>query len=169
MLRALRTARCDPDEVGYVNAHATSTPQGRLPACLLSANGPYCHDIILCIESFVLPGDEIEAGAIQAVFGKRGSLLVSSTKGATGHLLGGAGSVEAALAVLALHTSLAPPTVNLERPEPDGLLPGLVGPGAPPIISSDARAVLSNSFGFGGTNAALVFVRPPAPSEESRI
>lgn len=107
-------------------------------------------------------GDEVEARAIQGVFGKRPSLLVSSTKGATGHLLGAAGAVEAALAVLALQSGTAPPTVNLERPEPADLIPGLVGPGAPPAISKDTRAVVSNSFGFGGTNAALVFVRSGA-------
>ncbi|KFM25397.1 3-oxoacyl-[acyl-carrier-protein] synthase, mitochondrial [Auxenochlorella protothecoides] len=138
MPRALRSARCDPDEVAYVNAHATSTPQG---------TGAWC--------------DAVEARAIAQVFGGRLSLAVSSTKGAMGHLLGAAGAVEAAMAVLALYHGVAPPTLNLEDPEPAGLLPGLVGP-TPLTLPPGAGAVLTNSFGFGGTNAALVFTRHAA-------
>lgn len=107
------------------------------------------------------PGDAVEARAIAQVFGGRPSLAVSSTKGAMGHLLGAAGAVEAAMAVLALYHGVAPPTLNLEDPEPAGLLPGLVGP-TPLTLPPGAGAVLTNSFGFGGTNAALVFTRHAA-------
>ncbi|MEW5304298.1 MAG: hypothetical protein WDW36_006918 [Sanguina aurantia] len=88
-----------------------------------------------------------------------GPLLVSSTKGATGHLLGAAGAVEAVFAVLALHHKVAPPTVNLTDPGAHGF-PGLVGTSAG-VLRQGPCAALSNSFGFGGTNACLLFVTPP--------
>lgn len=114
-------------------------------------------------------GDDIEQRAIAAVFGEAATaaqprsgrcLAVSSTKGATGHLLGAAGAVEAAFSVLALRDAVAPPTANLASPDPP-LLAGLVGPQARTLPADSPRAVLSNSFGFGGTNAALVFAAAP--------
>lgn len=111
----------------------------------------------------------MEQRAIAAVFGSaataaRGpggapSLAVSSTKGATGHLLGAAGAVEAIFSILALHHGVAPATVNLADPDPP-LLANLVA-GAAQALSAGPRAVLTNSFGFGGTNASLVFATPP--------
>ncbi|XXG73974.1 hypothetical protein AAC387_Pa07g2813 [Persea americana] len=137
MTRALGQSGLHPNQVDYVNAHATSTPLG----------------------------DTIEANAIKSVFldhATSGALALSSTKGATGHLLGAAGAVEAIFAVLAIHHGIAPPTLNLETPDPtfhDGFVP-LRSPKKMPI-----RAALSNSFGFGGTNASLLFARPPTPSQ----
>lgn len=106
----------------------------------------------------------MEQRAIAAVFGGAATggpapVAVSSTKGATGHLLGAAGSVEAILAILALVHGVAPPTLNLEHPDPP-LLAGLVA-GAPAELPPGPRAVLTNSFGFGGTNAAVVFGSAP--------
>jgi 3-oxoacyl-[acyl-carrier-protein] synthase II len=134
MARALAGSGVDPAAVRYINAHATSTPTG----------------------------DEIEQQAILQVFGERlvGRLAVSSTKGATGHLLGAAGAVEAAFTVLALHARVAPPTANLERPNPL-LLPLLVA-GNALHLGSGPMAALCNSFGFGGTNASLLFTTPPS-------
>ena len=136
MRRALVGAGLSPEDVGYINAHATSTPIG----------------------------DEVEQRAIASVFGKndlqKGNFpKVSSTKGAVGHLLGAAGAVEAAFAILAGYYRKAPPNCNLECPEP-ALLPGLMGTEAEDLPSG-RLAVLSNSFGFGGTNASLVFGPPP--------
>ncbi|BAL26907.1 3-oxoacyl-[acyl-carrier-protein] synthase II (plasmid) [Azoarcus sp. KH32C] len=128
MRAALAWAGLAPDEVDYVNAHATSTPLG----------------------------DLVELRAIRDVFGRHAEdgLSVSSTKSAMGHLLGAAGAVEAILSILALRDQLAPPTLNLAAPPAEfgdmDLVPGLAK--VRPI-----RTVLSNSFGFGGTNAALVF------------
>lgn len=104
-------------------------------------------------------GDDIEQRAIAAVFGADSLPAVSSTKGATGHLLGAAGAVEAIFSLLALRYGIAPPTVNLTSPDP-ALLAGLVA-GTPRRLPTGPRAVLSNSFGFGGTNAALVFATAP--------
>ncbi|KAG0590239.1 hypothetical protein KC19_1G083600 [Ceratodon purpureus] len=135
MSRALQQAGLRPDDVDYINAHATSTPLG----------------------------DVVEARAIRDVFkdhAQSGHLAFSSTKGATGHLLGAAGAVEAIFSILALHHGVAPPTLNLEHPDPifnDHFSP-LTAP-----KPMDIRAVLTNSFGFGGTNAALVFTAPPKP------
>ncbi|KOO20908.1 3-oxoacyl [Chrysochromulina tobinii] len=140
-LRTMRTAlrmaeACGHPFVDYVNAHATSTPQG----------------------------DAAELRAISALAADRpaGSLplLVSATKGATGHLLGGAGALEAAFTVLALHHQVLPPTINLEKPEPADL-PGIahVTVGGAPADGRPLRAALSNSFGFGGVNVSLCFAR----------
>ncbi len=110
----------------------------------------------------------MEQRAIAAVFGDaatgpasyhdgRPPVAVSSTKGATGHLLGAAGAVEAILTLLAMVHGVAPPTLNLENPDPP-LLANLVA-GAPQPLPPAPRAVLTNSFGFGGTNASLVFAQ----------
>ena len=116
-----------PDKVGYVNAHGTSTPIG----------------------------DTLEAHAIRNFFGDH-KLAVSSTKSMTGHLLGGAGGLEAGITVLALRDQVLPPTINLENQDPDT--------GAMDFVPNQSRKAgieyaMSNSFGFGGTNGALLFRR----------
>jgi 3-oxoacyl-[acyl-carrier-protein] synthase II len=129
MSAALEDARLTPADVQYLNAHATSTPLG----------------------------DRAEAVAIARVFGEAANrLAVSSTKSMTGHLLGGAGALEAALTVLALRDQMAPPTTNLERQDPDNSL-NLVPNNAARMAISHA---MTNSFGFGGTNASIIFARP---------
>jgi 3-oxoacyl-[acyl-carrier-protein] synthase II len=101
-------------------------------------------------------GDPAEVRAIRAVFGAHAdSLPVSSTKSMTGHLLGAAGAVEAVLCIRALETGLLPPTINLDDPDPECRLDHV----ANKARAARARVALSNSFGFGGTNAALVFGR----------
>lgn len=134
MRRALEGSGVPASSICYINAHATSTPVG----------------------------DEIEQAAILDVFGPEQvkSIYISSTKGATGHLLGAAGAVEAAFSILALQHSLAPPTCNLESPDPQ-LLPLLVS-GRAAALPEGPKAVLCNSFGFGGTNASVLFCSPPA-------
>jgi 3-oxoacyl-[acyl-carrier-protein] synthase II len=128
MTAALEDARLMPADIQYLNAHATSTPLG----------------------------DRAEAVAIARVFGGQASrLAVSSTKSMTGHLLGGAGALEAGLTVLALRDQLAPPTTNLDRPDPDNLLNLVPGRAA----RMDITHAMTNSFGFGGTNASLIFAR----------
>jgi 3-oxoacyl-[acyl-carrier-protein] synthase II len=129
MRMALRDAGLTPEQVGYVNTHGTSTPQG----------------------------DVAECQAIAKVFGEHAKkgLAVSSTKSMTGHLLGAAGGVEAVFSVMALHTGVLPPTINVEEQDPECALD---------VIPNQARekrvdAVMSNSFGFGGTNAVLAFKR----------
>jgi len=127
MNQAIRTAGLSPDDVGYVNAHATSTEVG----------------------------DNAEINGIRAVFGNRGrSLAVSSTKSATGHMLGAAGAIEAVYSVLALRNQMLPPTLNLVDPEDIAAQFDLVPLKAKPKA---LKHVLSNSFGFGGVNASLVF------------
>ena len=109
-------------------------------------------------------GDAAESVALSRVFGEHlttGGVAVSSTKGATGHLLGAAGAVEAAFATLALHTQRVPPTLSLTHPDPEVVPPGAnFVPLAAQTIPG-LRAVLTNSFGFGGTNASLVITAPP--------
>lgn len=129
MREALEMAKMNPEDVGYINAHGTSTPYN----------------------------DKTETDAIKAVFGehaKRG-LMVSSTKSMTGHLLGGAGGVEGAISVLAIHRGVLPPTINLNEPDPECDLDYI------PHTAREVRVkgVMSNSFGFGGTNAVLLFKR----------
>jgi 3-oxoacyl-[acyl-carrier-protein] synthase II len=126
MRNALRDAKLEPQAIGYLNAHGTSTPIG----------------------------DTLEAHAIRNLFGKR--VPVSSTKSMTGHLLGGAGGLEAGVTVLALRDQILPPTINLENqdPETDNM----------DFVPNHARKhsfeyAMSNSFGFGGTNGALLFRR----------
>ena len=125
MRNALADARLDPGDIDYINAHGTSTPQG----------------------------DIAETLSIKAVFGESTGVAVSSTKSMIGHLLGAAGAVEAIYSVLAIANDVAPPTINLDNPDPECDLD---------YIPHHARempigAALSNSFGFGGTNGTLVF------------
>ncbi|CAM9184221.1 unnamed protein product [Ascophyllum nodosum] len=129
MQAAIEESGLSAEVVGYVNAHATSTPLG----------------------------DAAEMRAIERVFGQRESLLVSSTKGATGHLLGAAGSLEAAFSVLALRDGVAPHTVNLVNPDPQMVF--TLVKDAPVGMKAELDAVMSNSFGFGGTNVSLMFSR----------
>ena len=127
MRNAVRVAGVAPNVVGYVNAHGTSTPIG----------------------------DTLEAHAIRNFFGDH-KIAVSSTKSMTGHLLGGAGGLEAGITVLALRDQILPPTVNLENPDPDTAGMDLVPNQA---RKADLEYAMSNSFGFGGTNGALLFRR----------
>lgn len=128
MKAALKDAKLSADDIGYVNAHGTSTPLG----------------------------DALETQALKRAFGERARQIpVSSTKSMTGHLLGGAGGLEAGISVLALRDQILPPTINQETPDPACDLD---------YVPNKARKAtvdyaLSNSFGFGGTNAALVFKR----------
>jgi 3-oxoacyl-[acyl-carrier-protein] synthase II len=130
MMNALRVAGIAPDRIDYVNAHATSTPLG----------------------------DAMESKAIENVFGQRAldhELLVSSTKSMTGHLLGGAGGLEAGITLMAMLEQTAPPTMNIEELDPQCRLNYV--PNEPKKAKIDYA--LSNSFGFGGTNGSLVFKR----------
>jgi len=128
MRNTLADAKVLPEQVGYVNAHGTSTPHN----------------------------DRLETLAIKKVFGEHARKLpISSTKSMTGHLLGGAGGLEAGLTVLAFRDQILPPTINYENPDPECDLD---------YVPNKARKAsieyaLSNSFGFGGTNAALLFKR----------
>jgi 3-oxoacyl-[acyl-carrier-protein] synthase II len=125
MKMALRTAELNPTDISYINAHGTSTPQG----------------------------DICETQAIKTVFGDHArKLAVSSTKGATGHMLGAAGAVEMAICAKAIQTNIVPPTINYEYPDPECDLD---------YVPNTARemsvhAVINNSFGFGGHNATIV-------------
>jgi 3-oxoacyl-[acyl-carrier-protein] synthase II len=126
MRNALRDAGVGPEVVSYVNAHGTSTPIG----------------------------DTLEAQAIRNCFQR--TLPVSSTKSMTGHLLGGAGGLEAGITVLALRDQILPPTINLENQDPDTAGMDFVPNHA---RKSEVEYAMSNSFGFGGTNGALLFRR----------
>lgn len=128
MAMALKDAKMQPEEVGYINAHGTSTPLN----------------------------DRCETLAIKRVFGDWArKLAISSTKSMTGHLLGGAGGIEAVFTSLALHHQIMPPTINQENPDPDCDLDYVPNQ----CRRASFRAALSNSFGFGGTNAVLAFRR----------
>jgi 3-oxoacyl-[acyl-carrier-protein] synthase II len=128
MSAAMKRANVGPADIDYVNAHGTSTPLG----------------------------DEIELGAVERLFGNAaGRLAMSSTKSATGHLLGAAGAVEAIFSVLAIQHNMAPPTLNLDNPSVSTAID---------LVPHTAKqkqidTVLSNSFGFGGTNASLILRR----------
>lgn len=115
----------------------------------------------LCL--FALHNRCSACAAVQ-VFGAEGvqGVHVSSTKGATGHLLGAAGAVESAITILALHNRLAPATCNLDQPDPAGLLPLLVRGQAAQLPAGGPLAATCNSFGFGGTNASILFVSAAA-------
>ncbi len=128
MQATLKDAGVPPQEVGYVNAHGTSTPIG----------------------------DKIETTAVKRLWGEGAKkVAVSSTKSMTGHLLGGAGGLEAGLTVLALRDQMLPPTINYEQPDPDCDLDYVPNQAR----KAELRYALSKSFGFGGTNAALLFKR----------
>jgi 3-oxoacyl-[acyl-carrier-protein] synthase II len=129
MMNALNDAKAAPTEVGYINAHGTSTDLG----------------------------DKLETLAIKRAFGEHAyKLAVSSTKSMTGHVLGGAGGIEAAVTVLALRDQMLPPTINLDNPDEGCDLD---------YVANQCRHVphlecaMSNSFGFGGTNGCLLFRR----------
>ena len=127
---ALEDANLKPEDVDYLNPHATSTPVG----------------------------DESEMKAVSRFFGEhKRKLLISATKSATGHLLGGAGAIEAIISIKAIHEGIIPPTINTEQIDP-GLPEGLN------IVLRESRkhnvrVALSNTFGFGGHNASAVFVK----------
>jgi 3-oxoacyl-[acyl-carrier-protein] synthase II len=126
MEMALRKSGLQPSDIDYINAHGTSTPLG----------------------------DELELGAVRKLFGNAiGSLSMSSTKSAIGHLLGGAGAVESIFCILAMRDQIVPPTLNLDNPSD-----GTQGVDLVPHTAKErtVRAVLNNSFGFGGTNASLI-------------
>jgi 3-oxoacyl-[acyl-carrier-protein] synthase II len=128
MMSALKSADWQPEEVGYINAHGTSTPLN----------------------------DTMETKAIKTVFGGHAyHIPISSTKSMTGHLLGGAGAVEASICVLTLQYGIIPPTINLKNPDPDCDLDYV------PNVARKASVdkVLSSSFGFGGHNSVLGFKR----------
>jgi len=129
MQKAIKDAGITPDQIAYINAHGTSTPYN----------------------------DKFETMAIRQVFGEhaKNGLAVSSTKSMTGHALGAAGGIEAVFSVMALTENKIPPTINYEFPDPDCDLDYV--PNAP--RDADVEYVLSNSFGFGGTNACLIFKR----------
>jgi len=128
MQSTLADSSVSPDEVQYINAHGTSTPYN----------------------------DKLETLAIKKVFGEHASkLAISSTKSMTGHLLGGAGGLEAGITALVLRDQVMPPTINLENPDPDCDLDYVPNQSR----NSEVEYALSNSFGFGGTNAALLFKR----------
>jgi 3-oxoacyl-[acyl-carrier-protein] synthase II len=128
MLKAIKDAGITPEQIGYINAHGTSTPYN----------------------------DKYETLAIKKTFGEHAyKLAVSSTKSMTGHALGAAGGIEAVLCILAMNDNVLPPTINYEFPDPECDLDYVVN--EPRQQSVDY--VLSNSFGFGGTNACLIFKR----------
>jgi 3-oxoacyl-[acyl-carrier-protein] synthase II len=129
MRNSLRDAKLEPHQIDYINAHGTSTPLG----------------------------DRIETTAIKRVFGDHAyKVAVSSTKSMTGHLLGGAGGLEAGITVLSICDQIAPPTVNLETPDPECDLDYIPNHARPMKIDY----ALTNSFGFGGTNGCLIFKKP---------
>jgi len=125
MKMALNDAAINPEKIDYINAHGTSTPMG----------------------------DDIELKTVEKLFGNRSYLSMSSTKSSIGHLLGGAGSVEAVFSALALNNSILPPTLNLDNPSSETKI-DLV-----PHKAKEKKInfTMSNSFGFGGTNASLIF------------
>ena len=128
MNRALAEAGMEPHDISYVNAHGTSTPMN----------------------------DRIETAALKVVFGDEAyKIKISSTKSMTGHLLGAAGGVEAAIAALAVSESAIPPTINLENPDPDCDLDYTAHHSQRGIV----KAAMSNNLGFGGHNASLIFKR----------
>jgi 3-oxoacyl-[acyl-carrier-protein] synthase II len=126
MKAALRNGGVDPSEIQYVNAHGTSTPLG----------------------------DDLELSAVERFFGDHArGLAMSSTKSATGHLLGAAGAIEAVFSILAIRDGVAPPTLNLDEPS----RPSVIDRVAKVAQERPIKVALSNSFGFGGTNASVIF------------
>jgi 3-oxoacyl-[acyl-carrier-protein] synthase II len=131
MSAALKRSQLSAGDIDYVNAHGTSTPMG----------------------------DEIELKAVERLLGNRAAdACMSSTKSATGHLLGAAGAVEAIICLLAMRDNVAPPTLNLDNPSVETQIDLI--PHKP--LKKEINTVLSNSFGFGGTNASLIFRRVDA-------
>ncbi len=129
MKAALRNGGITPEQVNYVNAHGTSTPLG----------------------------DDLELEAVERFFGAHASTLaMSSTKSATGHLLGAAGAIEAVFSILAIRDQVAPPTLNLDNPSRESVIDRVAKQAQPRAI----KVALSNSFGFGGTNASILFKQP---------
>jgi 3-oxoacyl-[acyl-carrier-protein] synthase II len=128
MMNAIRDAKIRPQDIGYINAHGTSTPLG----------------------------DKLETMAIKRAFGEHArNVAVSSTKSMTGHLLGGAGGLEAGITVLALRDQQLPPTINYDHPDPDCDLDYI--PNQPRKM--DLEFAMTNSFGFGGTNGCIILRR----------
>jgi len=126
MRAAMKNGGIAPSEIRYVNAHGTSTPLG----------------------------DDLELEAVERLFGDDAKgLAMSSTKSATGHLLGAAGAVEAIFSILAIRDRVVPPTLNLDNPSRDSVIDRV----ANTAQERDVRIALSNSFGFGGTNASVIF------------
>lgn len=127
MMNAINDAKISPSDVDYVNAHGTSTPIG----------------------------DVLETKAIKRTFGNDTKVAVSSTKSMTGHLLGGAGGLEAGITIMALQDQILPPTINLENPDPECDLDYVPNKAR----KAELNIALSNSFGFGGTNGSVIFRR----------
>ena len=128
MKAALRNGKLTPEQIDYVNAHGTSTPLG----------------------------DDLELEAVERFFGDHGrAIAMSSTKSATGHLLGAAGAIEAIFSLLAIRDNVAPATLNLDNPSRASAIDRVANQAQPRRIDM----ALSNSFGFGGTNASIVFAR----------
>jgi len=127
MMNAVRDAKISPSDIDYINAHGTSTPIG----------------------------DVLETQGIKRAFGAQTKVPVSSTKSMTGHLLGGAGGLEAGITILALRDQILPPTINLEHPDPACDLDYVPNTAR----KANINIALSNSFGFGGTNGSLIFRR----------
>ncbi|HSR36768.1 MAG TPA: beta-ketoacyl-[acyl-carrier-protein] synthase II, partial [Desulfurivibrionaceae bacterium] len=128
MQMALADAGMQPSDIDYINAHGTSTPLN----------------------------DLVESRAVKRVFGDHAyKLAMSSTKSMTGHLLGGAGGIEAVFTALAVENQTAPPTINLENPDAECDLDYVPGTAR----AMNIRAAMSNSFGFGGTNAVIIMKR----------
>ena len=126
MKSALRSGEVDPSDIHYVNAHGTSTPLG----------------------------DDLELEAVERLFGDAAArIAMSSTKSATGHLLGAAGAVEAVFSILAIRDGVAPPTLNLDQPSRESTIDRV----AHTAQQRPIKVALSNSFGFGGTNASIIF------------
>ncbi|PPQ28027.1 beta-ketoacyl-ACP synthase II [Rhodopila globiformis] len=129
MKAAMRSGGYGPGDIQYVNAHGTSTPLG----------------------------DDLELEAVERLFGDAAhGLAMSSTKSATGHLLGAAGAIEAIFSILAIRDSVAPPTLNLDEPSRQSVIDRV----AKEAQQRRIRVALSNSFGFGGTNASVIFRAP---------
>jgi 3-oxoacyl-[acyl-carrier-protein] synthase II len=127
MTNSINDAKISPSDIDYINAHGTSTPIG----------------------------DVLETKAIKRTFGENTKVAVSSTKSMTGHLLGGAGGLEAGITILALRDQILPPTINMENPDPECDLDYVPNQARKAAIN----VALSNSFGFGGTNGSLIFRR----------
>jgi 3-oxoacyl-[acyl-carrier-protein] synthase II len=126
MTAAMKNGGVNFEEIQYINAHGTSTPLG----------------------------DDLELEAVERLFGDHArNLAMSSTKSATGHLLGAAGAIEAIFSILAIRDGVAPPTLNLEHPSRDSVIDRV----AKEAQERKIKVALSNSFGFGGTNASIIF------------